>query len=314
MPDSLGKLAREWVSGRVDRGEVTPATATTQYAQLAGLVQITDTPDEDSLKQWQKSVASKRLSTRLSYLSTVARFCAWLAEEGHIERDPSGVLSKPRTQRRIPRALTRAEVQQIMLRVPDVRWGAIVALLLECGLRCVEVSRLDMCDLDTECWTLFVVGKGGHQRMVPVTPLAQRALDAYLSERDLQPGPLFLATGSHAKKDGRMSAHWISVRVGEIMEKAGVHKPGDGKTAHALRHTCLADLYESCGDLTVVQALAGHRSIATTEVYLRVAGLDRVRAAMESRAPIRGPTIRQAGPLGGAGSPGVNSPDAPDPT
>jgi integrase len=94
---------------------------------------------------------------------------------------------------------------------------------------------------------------------------------------------LLLAVGSKSPDDRRISARWISKRIGRLMADAGIHRPGDRRTAHALRHTAASDVLDRCHDVRTVQQMLGHASLQSTEVYLRRADLNRLRRAMSGR-------------------------------
>ena len=315
VAEQLRELAQRWVQGRLSRGEIVPGSATTLASRLESLLGMCDGLSVEALTAWQASIGQMKPRTRQAYVSTVNQFCGWLVDEGHITQDPRRALAKVRVVPGAPRALPPFDIDRIVKAATDARWAAVVTVMVGVGLRCVEVSRLDLADLDRDRWTLFVTGKGGHQRMLPLPQTAQEALDDYLAERGTRPGPLFLSAGSRSKPDRRLHPRWISRKVSIIMYDAGVHDWGDGRSAHALRHTCLSDVLEACHDVRIVQQVAGHASLATTQVYLRVANLGQLRSALQGGVDIRGPTIRHmAGPLGGAGSPGATTPEAPDPT
>lgn len=319
--EQLRDLANRWVRTRLARGEITPGSAVQIRSRLESLLRVTERDinrnrdiNRDVLEEWQASIGHLKPATRHGYVATVGQFCEWLVENGHLTDNPRAGLTRVKVPRGTPRALPSPDVEQVLKAAPDERWAAVVAVMLGDGLRCVEVARLDLADWDRERGTLYVVGKGGHTRILPVPTFVGDALAAYIEVRGTRPGPLFLSDGSRSKPDRRMAPRWISRKVALIMRDAGVHDWGDGRSAHALRHTCLSDALDASKDIRVVQQIAGHQSLATTQVYLRVAGLDQVREALEGSWRIRGPTIRRSGPSGGAGSPGALSPAAPDPT
>lgn len=110
-------------------------------------------------------------------------------------------------------------------------------------------------------------------------------LAAYLVVRGRRAGPLFLP-GPHCSRwsaDGHLSPDRIGKIVARALVDAGVHTPGDGRSAHALRHTAASDVLDRCDNVRTVQTMLGHKSLQTTQRYLRRASLGQLRNAMEGR-------------------------------
>jgi|GEM_PF-75133 len=293
---SVAQLAREYLLGRVQRGELRANSASVELGRLSHLIARCGhlSPralDRQMLLRFQATIGSLAPSTRRHSVGAVQRFCVWMVTEGVIDSDPSITLIRPREPRREPRALGRQQVVTLLESLSAQREGdrggswhePAIALMLGCGLRCVEVSRLDLADYDEYDGTIRVLGKGGHERVLPVPPTAAAALDKYIGERGAAAGPLFKATGSKGNPDGRLSAKWISKRTGRLMAQAGVHKVGDGRSAHALRHTAASDVLDRCHDVRTVQQMLGHASLQSTQIYLRRADLGKLREAMAGR-------------------------------
>ena len=324
--ENLRALARTWIDARAARGELHGESVRVENARIASLLRLYgDAPpealDRAALLEWQAAIGDHKPATRRKYIGTIRRFCNWLSDEGYLDANPAGALVKVREPRAVPRALRADSVGTTIEACSDLRWSetrtrwkAIACLMVECGIRCVGISRLDLGDLDLEAWTVEVREKFDNERVLPIPEAAREPLLAYLDERGWRQGPLFVSVSSKSGAGRRLSAHWISKKMGRIMHDAGVHEWGDGRSAHALRHTAASDVLEKCGDLRAVQEMMGHLSLATTERYLRRANLGRLRAAMEGRHYMRdGPSL-VAGTLRGAGSRGALSPQAPDPT
>lgn len=284
----MEQAAREWLTGRLARGEIRRNSARVQYGRLVGLMEAHgDRPlealDHKTILAWQASIGQYKASTRRLYLSTISSFTRWLAKEGYIATDPCLDCAKIREPRRAPRALNPREVASLLASCETTRMYAVVWLMVGCGLRCIEVSRLDLRDWDRETHAITVRGKADHERSIPVPTPVRLALEEYMRERGEGHGPLILGEGSKSPADRRISARWLSKRVARQCVTAGIHVPGDGRTAHSLRHTCASDVLEKCHDVRVVQELLGHQSLETTQIYLRRATMDRMREAMEGR-------------------------------
>ena len=123
-------------------------------------------------------------------------FCEWLVAEGHLEQDPTFRLRQVKEPRRAPRALPAEAVARVLAAAPDARARAILWLQVGCGLRCIEVSGLDVADYDPVKLTLFVRGRSANERIIPVPETVAEALDAYVAGT----GPLIRSTGQRARR------------------------------------------------------------------------------------------------------------------
>ena len=278
--------AAQYVAALVATGQLQRNSAAVELGRLKGLPeQLT----ADTLAVWANTLGRLAPATRRGYVGAARRYLRWLHVQHGTDTDLSAGLPKIREPRAVPRALPAGDVAAVLAACPEpsaryrrADWlRPAVALMVGCGLRCVEVANLDVADYNRAKSTVFVVGKGGHQRVLPVPPETAEVLGAYLGGRSS--GPLLRAVGSKQAHSGRLSARWVSKRTARLMAQAGVHKAGDGRSAHALRHTAASDVLDRCHDLRIVQQMLGHQSLATTERYLRVADLDRMRRAMEGR-------------------------------
>lgn len=220
-------------------------------------------------------------STARNRLSMVKAFFDWLILQEVIRANPCAGIKPPRQPRAVPRALAKDSVAELLSNAPDARAELIILLMVQEGLRACEVANLERADVDETAGTLVVVGKGGHQRMLPLTRETAVALRRYLSEHPCAAGPL---VRSYQRPKG-LSAGYISNRVAKWMRDAGVkERAGDGVSGHSLRHTAATDVLRATnGNIRVVQVMLGHQSLATTQRYLRTYP-EELREAMEGRA------------------------------
>ena len=217
-------------------------------------------------------------------LSIVAGFFAYLQARGDIDANPvprglptrrerlrpgQGVPLTRRT-RRLPRILTPEEVDQLTVALRTHRDRAMVAAMVFGGLRRCEVLGLQLEDLRVAERRVFIAeGKGGHQRLVPVSSRFFAAVAAYLdTERppDADTDRVFVVL------KGPTRGRPLSVRgLDEVLAGARRRARLSHATCHELRHTCLTRLREAGMALEAVQAQAGHASIESTRIYLHLA-------------------------------------------
>ena len=289
MPaDSTRLEVDRWLATRVARGDLSPRSAQCVRSRLRTFLNICDdlpasSLDRGQLVAWQQTTGTYSAAERAHKVSAVRQFCRWLVDEGILKNDPSAVLVKVRQPKRVPRALSADAARAVLAAARTPRDRAIVGLMLYCGLRAVEIARLDLADWDPTARTMFLRGKSSNERIVPVPTECVALLEQCLADRGMGAGPFIVGRSPRSPKDGRVTAGWVSTHVSRLMTSAGVHRVGDGRSGHALRHTALSDVYEASKDLRLVQRMAGHASLSSTEVYLRVGDLDRLRVAMGGR-------------------------------
>lgn len=234
-----------------------------------------------AIERWFLTTTRLAPGTRRARLSIVRAFCRWLYEEGIVDDDPTRRAPHVRQPRSVPRAMRASDVARLLADVPDQRARVICWLMVGMGLRCCEVEAASVADYDPRAATLLVHGKGGHERVLPVPVEVAVELDRYLAQVGAVSGPLIR---SHRHPSRGLDAGTISNYMSRWMAEAGVkHRPRDGVSAHALRHTAASDVLDECGDLRVVQSMLGHAQLATTSIYLRRANLGQMRSAMEGR-------------------------------
>jgi site-specific recombinase XerD len=226
-----------------------------------------------AIRDYQEHMATKTwsINTVRRRLVELNRFAGWLVERRHLQRSPMIGVSVPRRERRLPRVLDWSQVEQIVAGEPKPRDRAILALLAYGGLRRGEVMAADVGDYSREAPSLMVHGKGNKDRVVPLHPTAQAALDAYLAtRRGLGPEhPLFVSwRGRITKQVVVLLCKRVSRRIGRRLHP------------HLFRHTFATELLNRRADLRVIQKLLGHESLATTEIYTHVSP-ERQREAVE---------------------------------
>jgi integrase/recombinase XerD len=275
---TLLPLIRSYLHERQARGEFSDETArAVRYTLFNFADHVGDVPTHRLTRRHVETwLADDTLAaaTMRARLTRLRMFCTWLVDQKFLKVDPTYGLKGPRRQRRLPRGLHNEDVQLTLDACPDRRGLLIVLLMVQEGLRCGEVARLQVGDIDATERLMLVRGKGGHERALPITDETWAALVDYLAETGVKQGPVIR---SQVRPGRGVSPQHVSDLVRGWMGSVDV-----AATAHALRHTCATDLLRSGVHLRTVQHALGHASLATTELYLpRVVG--DLRTAMGGR-------------------------------
>jgi site-specific recombinase XerD len=279
------RLVDKHITGRVRRHEITGLTARNLRTALYGFADCYGSRPvhrlgRSDVDRYMESIEHLSAATRRARFVAVRLFCRWLVLHGDIRQDPTVGMKAPREPRRKPRSLTTEAVAQLLQFCPDIRAVVIVLLMVQTGLRCCEVSRLQIGDMDRRRRVARIVGKGGHERDVYIPDELNEAVDRYLEQHPTSSGPLIR---SYRRPTKPLAADTISGLVASWMWDAGIkHSPRDGVSAHIGRHTCATDMLLGGAHLRDVQYVLGHRWASTTETYipLEVRG---IADAMEGR-------------------------------
>jgi integrase/recombinase XerC len=246
------------------------------FARARG-IETTDQLDLELFRDWlwQGSNAGLAKSTLARRAAAARSVSAWMARSGHTDSDSAARLRSPKSDRHLPRVLSRSQIDGLFAELAALaatgnpaaaRDLAIVELLYASALRVSEVVGLDIGDIDTGSLTARVTGKGAKERVVPFGVPAQRALQRYLQARaTLATRPtsaLFLGA-----RGGRLGTRAVYELVAGLLATL----PGTGPSGpHTLRHTAATHLLDGGADLRSVQEMLGHASLGTTQLYTHV--------------------------------------------
>ena len=206
-------------------------------------------------------------------LAAIRAFYGALLRAGEASANPADLVATPKRDRKLPRVLSREEMQTLLDRIPtrtplELRDRAMLELAYSCGLRAEEVVGLNVNAPDFEGERLRIEGKGGKTRLVPIGEPAQAALGRYL-ERGRRalvgPGPEDALLVS--KSGRRLHPSDVRRRLQRWVREAAI---AGGVSPHALRHSFATHLLEGGADLRSIQELLGHSSLTTTQVYTQV--------------------------------------------
>lgn len=206
-------------------------------------------------------------------LSGIRSFYKYLLLSGEIEQDPTELLESPHLGERLPEVLSTDEIDQIQksidLSKPEgQRNKTIIEVLFSCGLRVSELVNLKLSNLYLEEGFVRVMGKGSKERLVPISSKAVRELKYWFVDRNLmkiQQGEedyVFLnRRGKH------LTRTMILIMLKRQAVAAGITKT---ISPHTLRHSFATELLKGGADLRAIQAMLGHESIGTTELYMHI--------------------------------------------
>ena len=206
-------------------------------------------------------------------LSGVRSFFRFLELEGYRDDDPSELLESPILGEHLPEVLSAEEVDMLENAIDLSKWEGqrnrtIIEVLFSCGLRVSELVNLKLSDLFLKEQYVRVVGKGSKERLVPISPRAIKELDYWFMDRSnmkIKPGEedyVFLN-----RRGAHLTRVMILIMIKETALAAGIQKT---ISPHTLRHSFATALLEGGADLRAIQAMLGHESIGTTEIYTHI--------------------------------------------
>lgn len=220
-------------------------------------------------------------------LSGVKSFFHFMVMTDLRNDDPSELLESPKIGFHLPEVLSVEEIDTLIgnidLSKPEgQRNRAILETLYSCGLRVSELCNLKLSDLYLKEGFIRVEGKGSKQRLVPISPKAIKEINYWLEERiqmHIKEGyEDFVFLSKRGKNISRiMVFHFIK----EMAEQAGIKK---SISPHTFRHSFATHLLEGGANLRAIQAMLGHESIATTEIYTHI-DRNRLRAEIIEHHP-----------------------------
>lgn len=253
-----------------------------ERARLSGPADV----DRLVLRRYLAYLGTRRMAKRSIARKAAAlrRYFAWLTRTGALDADPSGRLTAPRGEGRLPHVLKPAELETLLAEEggagtpADLRDRAVVELLYGSGLRVAELCSLRPADLDLSQRQVRVWGKGSKQRQLPMSDSSVDAVGVWLVggrqemvRNDTPADALFLNRRGH-----RLTPRDVR-RILDRRAASPTHP-------HALRHTFATHLLDGGADLRAVQELLGHSDLATTQLYTHVSK-ERLRSVYDATHP-----------------------------
>lgn len=218
-------------------------------------------------------VKGRAVSTISRNLAAIKSFYQFLVREKYIDKDPSANLESPKLEKRLPKILSVAEVEEL-LKQPNnflptgMRDRAMLELLYATGIRVSELISLNISDVNLDMGYLKCYGKGSKERIVPVGSIAVKCVQEYINKgrpkliRTYDEPALFV--NHHGNRLTRQG-FWKIIK--KYAQEAHINKD---ITPHTLRHSFATHLLENGADLRSVQEMLGHADISTTQIYTHV--------------------------------------------
>jgi|TARA_B110000093_G_C12932069_1_gene394017 integrase/recombinase XerD len=216
-------------------------------------------------------------STRARRLSSIKQLYRFAFEEDLRKDNPAIQVRGPGKKKQLPKSMTVQDVEKLLQtsrtmpkqRTGKIRLTCLMELLYATGMRVTELVGLPAAAARGNPQMILVCGKGGKERMVPLSPGARSAIKLWLSLRDqdeTSSKSLFLFPSRG--KDGHLTRIWFYQQIKKLADVAGVDP--NKVTPHSLRHAFATHLLAGGADLRSIQTLLGHANIATTEIYTHI--------------------------------------------
>lgn len=265
---------------------------------LAGRGTAADRSGSDDIRAYLAAIGKQgvKASTAARRLSSLRQFHKFLFAEGIRADDPTVVIDSPRQGRPLPKVMTEEEVDRLLDAAGDgggpdgVRVACLLELLYATGMRVSELVTLPLRAVLRDEPFLLIKGKGGKERIVPISPPARIAINTYLELRiahlpDGADSPYLFPSRS---KEG----HLTRQRFGQILKELALQAGLDPAkvSPHVLRHAFASHLLANGADLRIVQQLLGHADISTTQIYTHIQE-ERLRALVEANHPLARRTV-----------------------
>ncbi len=240
----------------------------------------------------KSQIAVRTVARRLSALR---QFYRYLVSENMRKDDPTSTIESPKQGRTLPKTLSESEVS-ILIKTAMAQGGAdsirlvcLLEMLYATGLRVSELVGLPLSSIGEEAQFLMVDGKGGRERMVPLSDPAQKAMKEYTAIR-----PQFIGNENRAEQEKWMfpsrtseSGHLTRQRFAQLLKDLARAADLDEErvSPHILRHAFATHLLSRGADLRSVQKMLGHADIATTQIYTHIVGAG-LKKTVEEKHPL----------------------------
>ncbi|MFN4010315.1 MAG: site-specific tyrosine recombinase XerD [Pannonibacter sp.] len=270
------------------------------FAEFLGSTRISEA-DQGDVSAYLGDLTARGFaaSSQARRLSALRQFFKFLFAEGRRKDEPTRILSAPKKRQSLPKVLSEAEVDRLIeaarfdaMQVHETpgrqlraaRLYALLEVLYASGLRVSELVALPVRAALRDARLIEIRGKGGKERLVPLSPRAQEAMRAYVALRKAENAftespwlfPSYSESGHFTRQAFARDLKTLAVGVGLSATQV---------SPHVLRHAFASHLLQNGADLRVVQQLLGHADISTTQIYTHVLD-ERLRDLVETHHPL----------------------------
>jgi integrase/recombinase XerD len=213
-------------------------------------------------------------NTQARVVSGIKAYFGFLVIENIIEKDPTELLEAPKTTRKLPDVLSVEDIDLLLSSIDlsqsqGLRNKAIIEALYGCGLRVTELVNLKISNLHIDSGYIIVIGKGNKERLIPIGVAASKSISDYINDVR-NAGKIKAGNEDYIflnKFGTRLSRISVFTMIKILTERCQIRKV---ISPHSFRHSFASHLIEGGADLRAVQAMLGHVSITTTEIYTHV--------------------------------------------
>jgi integrase/recombinase XerD len=271
-------------------------------AFVAGRGERLDGAGSEHIRGWLEAMHGEGLakSSIARRLSAVRQLHKFAYAEGVAADDPAKAIPAPQRDAGLPKVLSVGQVDRLLAcvreravgargkaRVKAVRMACLIEVLYATGLRVSELVSLTVGQVSSDDRFITVRGKGGRERLVPLSPAARGALDGWLGELRRAVPPAGLPAGQYLfasrGREKHLTRQHFALMLKDLARDAGLD--AEAVSPHVLRHAFASHLLQGGADLRAVQQMLGHADISTTQIYTHVLP-EKLRDVVESHHPL----------------------------
>jgi integrase/recombinase XerD len=256
----------------------------------------------DQVRQWLAVLQDEGLSksTIARRLSAVRQLHKFAYAEGVVSDDPADVVAAPRKARSLPKVLSVGQAEKLLLaarelvastrgkaRTRALRLNCLIEVLYATGLRVSELVSLTVGMVSGDDRFITVRGKGGRERLVPLSPAARTSINTYMEALKRQGDVVNLPAGQYLFQGVGTASHLTRQHFALLLKELAAHAGLNASaiSPHVVRHAFASHLLQGGADLRAVQQMLGHADISTTQIYTHVMP-ERLREAVEAHHPL----------------------------
>ena len=260
----------------------------TSASSDGGLVTASEEDLRQILHGWHSQGLTARTNARR--LSALRHFMSWMVADGYRHNNPAQFLDSPKLPQNLPKSLSEDDIialinaSQHLPKTEALRMRAGLELLYAAGLRISELLNVRVQDIAKDRHSLIITGKGGRERLAPLTDVSVQVAQLWIAHRDAD-GPVTHSDQLLADSRSEMTRQKFSTLLKQMARHAGLR--ADRVSPHVLRHSFATHMLNRGADLRSLQTLLGHADIATTQIYTHTRS-ERLENLVKDSHPLAG--------------------------